>query len=229
MSAKQIQKLMRAAFLAGAISGSLLFVYQHLFVVPLIMAAEEFEAHGEAAASEGKPHDHSEWQPREGLERSALTAAGTILTGIGFAAILLALVVLGGFGLDVGSGLLWGIAGFACFTVAPALGLPPVPPGVPMADVGARQLWWVLTVGLTGLGSWLIIRGPLGWSLRVAGAVLVLVPHAIGAPHATGPQVVPASLIREFAIVSIIGNGSFWLLLGTITGWLFPIRPATDS
>ena len=132
---KQIQRLMRSALVAGAISGSLLFLYQYLVIMPRIVAAEAFEARGEAAGAEGHHHDHSDWKPGDGLERSIFTAGGTILTGIGFAAVLLALVILGDFGLDVRSGLLWGLAGFACFTVAPALGMPPMPPGVPVADL----------------------------------------------------------------------------------------------
>jgi hypothetical protein len=76
-----------------------------------------------------------------------------------FAALLLSTVILGGFGLDIRHGLLWGLAGFACFTVAPALGLPPKPPGVPVADVRARQLWWALTAGVTATGLILIAGG----------------------------------------------------------------------
>jgi len=226
---KQIQQLMRSALVAGAISGSLLFLYQYLVIMPRIVAAEAFEARGEAAGAEGHHHDHSDWKPGDGLERSLFTAGGTILTGIGFAAVLLALVILGDFGLDVRSGLLWGLAGFACFTVAPALGMPPMPPGVPVADLPAHQLWWVLTAALTALGLWLIVRSRQGWILRVGGGILLLLPHAIGAPQTAGPQVVPASLVRDFAVASIVGNGAFWLVLGTVTGWLFPIKPGSDS
>src|SRR5262245_49917981 len=138
---------MRAALLAGALSGTLLFIYRHFAVVPLITAAEAFEA---------PDHAHSGWKPENGWERNFFTAAGTILTGIGFAALLLSAVTLGGFGFDVRRGLLWGLAGFACFSVAPALGLPPEPPGVPVADLRARQLWWAFTVCATTLGLMLI-------------------------------------------------------------------------
>ena len=112
-----------------------------------------------AAKSRGQKrvgHQHAEWKPDEGLERSVFTAASTILTGIGFAALLLSTVALCGFELDVRRGLLWGLAGFVCFAVAPALGLPPVPPGVPESDVRARQLWWVMTVAATAAGLFLI-------------------------------------------------------------------------
>src|SRR5947208_2618341 len=111
---------MRVALLAGTIAGILLFIYQYFVMVPRIVAAEAFEAHQDARAE--REHEHSEWKPGNGWERSFFTAASTILTGVGFAALLLSIITLGGFGLDVRRGLLWGVAGFACFTVAPALG-----------------------------------------------------------------------------------------------------------
>jgi len=148
------------------------------------------------------------------------TAASTILTGIGFAALLLSTATLCGFGLDVRRGLLWGLAGFVCFAVAPALGLPPVPPGVPVSDVHARQLWWVMTVVATAIGLFLIFVTRCRWISRIAGVLFLLLPHAIGAPQTIGPQIVPAHLVRAFALASIAGNGMFWLVLGAATGFL---------
>lgn len=226
---KQFQHLMRTALLAGAISGALLFLYQYVVILPQIAAAEVFEAHREAAGAEGEHHDHSEWKPEDGLERTFFTAASTIFMGIGLAAILVSMVVLGGYDVDIWRGLAWGAAGFACFTVAPTLGMPPVPPGVPVADVGARQLWWVLTGGFTAIGLWLIVRSGGGWALRTGGGLFVILPHLIGAPQAIGPQVVPANLVREFAVASIAGSGLFWLVLGAITGWLLPTNPEARS
>lgn len=98
---------MQAALGAGAIAGTILFVYQYLVVVPRIVAAEAYEARSEVAGTEAGGHQHAEWKPDEGLERSAFTAASTILTGIGFAALLLSTVALCGFELDVRRGLLW--------------------------------------------------------------------------------------------------------------------------
>jgi cobalt transporter subunit CbtA len=219
---RQFQRLARAALLSGSIAGALLFVYQYIEVVPRIVAAEAFEV------QETDPHHASEWKPDDGWERNFFTAASTVLTGIGFAALLLAIVTLGGFDLDVRRGLLWGLAGFVCFTVAPALGLPPKPPGVPEADLGARQLWWVLTAAITAVGLGLMVGRRRRWFFRVGGAVLITLPHVIGAPQTSGPQVVPASLVRDFAIASIAGNGLFWLVLGTTAGSLFRVEPATD-
>jgi cobalt transporter subunit CbtA len=217
---RQFQQLMQAALVAGTIAGTLLFVYQYLVLVPQIVAAEAYESHEEGAVAGGGPHAHSEWKPSEGWERSLFTAASTISTGIGFAAFLLSIVALCGVELDVRRGLLWGLAGFVCFAVAPALGLPPVPPGVPESDVRARQLWWVMTVAATAAGLFLIFASGRGWISRIAGGLLLLLPHAIGAPQAIGPQIVPAHLVRTFALASIAGNGLFWLVLGAASGFL---------
>ena len=130
-------------------------------MVPQIVAAEAYETRDEGR--DGRQHQHTDWKPNDGWERSLFTAASTILTGIGFAALLLSTVSVCGFELDVRRGLLWGLAGFVCFAVAPALGLPPVPPGVPESDVRARQLWWVMTVAATAAGLFLIFAARRGW------------------------------------------------------------------
>src|SRR4051812_8032264 len=83
-SVGQFQKLIQTALLAGAIAGTLLFIYQQLIVVPRILEAEVYEDRAE----EVEHHEHSEWKPREGWERSLYTAASTMVTGIGFAALL---------------------------------------------------------------------------------------------------------------------------------------------
>jgi cobalt transporter subunit CbtA len=218
---RQFHQLMQTALLAGVIAGTLLFIYQYVVVVPRIVAAEAYEARAEDAGAEADQHQHSEWKPNNGLERSFFTAASTILTGIGFAALFLSTVTLCGFGLDVRRGLLWGLAGFVCFALAPALGMPPVPPGVPVSDLRARQLWWVMTATATAIGLFLIFVTRRGWISRTAGGLFLLLPHAIGAPQTIGPRIVPDHLVRAFALASIAGNGLFWLVLGAAAGFLF--------
>ena len=100
------------------------------------------------------------------------------------------------------------------------MGLPPEPPGVPVADLGARQMWWVLTVAATGAGLLLVAKGWRRWPFTLAAGVLVLLPHLVGAPQAEGMAAVPADLIREFSVVTVLGDGVFWLVLGPVAGWL---------
>jgi predicted cobalt transporter CbtA len=56
--------------------------------------------------------------------------------------------------------------------------------------------------------------------LRIGGVVCLSLPHLIGAPVATGHNAVPAQLIRQFTIASLATTGMFWLLLGTIGGYI---------
>lgn len=211
---------MKAALLAGAIAGMALFFYQQVLLVPRIIEAEAYEEHAEHAElqAEADHHHDSEWKPREGMERTFFTAASTILTGIGFAALLLSIVTLSDSCLNVRRGLFWGLAGFACFALAPALGLPPLPPGVPTGDLRTRQLWWFATVVATAIGLFLMFATRRGWMSRAAGALVLFLPHAIGAPRTIGPPILPDHLVRAFALASIGGNALFWLILGAAIG-----------
>jgi cobalt transporter subunit CbtA len=117
--------------------------------------------------------------------------------------------------------MLWGLAAFLCIDLAPAFGLPPQPPGVPVADIYARQLWWLAAVITAAVGLWLLSDRSKSLPVRLLGLLVAILPHAFGAPVAQGVSSVPASLIREFAVVSILTTGIFWISLGTFGGLLF--------
>jgi len=119
------------------------------------------------------------------------------------------------------SGALWGLAAFGCFGLAPALGLPPQPPGTAVAGVADRQIWWIATALATALGLWLAAGQKRTWQLRIIGIVCLLLPHLIGAPVGRGQNAVPAQLIRRFAIISLMTTGIFWLMLGITGGFLY--------
>jgi len=61
-----------------------------------------------------------------------------VLTGIGFALLLVAGFALAGRAVGWREGLLWGLAAFVAFTLAPSLGLSPEPPGIPAAPLTRR-------------------------------------------------------------------------------------------
>ncbi len=206
---------MSVALVSGTLAGLALFAIQYCFLVPRIEVAETYEG-------PAHDHDHEEegWKPSGGLERNLFTALSTVLTCIGFAAVLFGAISLSGQSLDARRGALWGLAGFACFVLAPALGLPPQLPGVPVADLSMRQFWWIGTAVATAIGLFLLV-GQRAWLARIGGVACMALPHLIGAPAATGPNVVPTGLIHQFAIASIAANGIFWLLLGTIGGLLW--------
>src|SRR5271169_7184995 len=90
------------------------------------------------------------------------------------------------------------------------------PPGVAVADLHQRQLWWAGTVIATAVGMWLITSHKRSWPLRISGAVCLLLPHLIGAPAASGLSNVPTELVRRFTIASLATSGVFWLLVGTL-------------
>jgi cobalt transporter subunit CbtA len=216
----QFRHLMLVVLLSGALAGILLFAMQHRLVVPLIETAETYETAAEHAMP-GMVHEDEGWQPADGIERTAFTALSTMLAGIGFAAVLFGAASLSGRRIDARRGALWGLAGFACFALAPALGLPPKPPGAAVADLYARQLWWGATAAATAGGLWLILGRGRSLLMRAAGVALLLLPHLIGAPSATEPDLVPAALMQHFAVASVATSALFWLALGTIGGFLY--------
>ncbi|MGA3190561.1 MAG: CbtA family protein [Bryobacteraceae bacterium] len=205
--------LMAVILLSGTIAGLLLFVAQHYTTFPLIEKAEVYE-------SAGMHHEDEGWKPADGTERTLFTVLTTILAGIGFAALLFGILSLKPVSLNWKKGMLWGIAAFICIDVAPAFGLPPMPPGVPVADIYARQLWWVAAVLCTAVALWLLLDRSKSVPVRLIGLLLVILPYAIGAPVAKGESAVPASLIHQFATASILTTGMFWIALGSIGGLL---------
>ena len=107
---------------------------------------------------------------------------------------------------------------FVCFHLAPSLGLPPLPPGVPVSDVQPRQLWWLWAVLSTAAGLWLFTGRTR--RRRIVGALVVAMPHLIGAPAGAGDSAVPAELMRNFTIASLTAVAIFWTVLGGIGGFL---------
>jgi cobalt transporter subunit CbtA len=210
---------MTVVLLSGALSGLLLFVVRHFTVVPLIETAETYEA--AAVRAHGMSHDDEGWQPADGLERTLYTALSTILASIGFAAVLFGAASLSGQKIDARRGTLWGLAGFLCFALAPALGLPPKPPGAAVADLYARQLWWIGAVIATSAGLWLVFGGGRHWLIRIGGVALAFVPHVIGAPMSAEPNVVPEQIMRQFVIASLGTSALFWAVLGALGGLLY--------
>lgn len=213
------RRLVGTALVAGVVAGIALSAARQAWVVPLILRAEQVEhAAAPHAHAPGIPERH-EWQPAEGFERIAWTWVATTLAGFGFALLLVAAYALSGRPVDAKRGLLWGLAGFLAASLAPALGLPPALPGVPEADLAARQIWWLGTVAASAAALALLAFGPRPW-LRLLGLPLLALPHLIGAPRA--PEPLPAALAElapRFIAATLLCNLAFWLLLGAVSGW----------
>lgn len=225
---RSFRHMVLSAVIAGSIAGALLTFVQMFTTAPLIAQAEIYEQGGTppAAASAAAAHDHgaSTWEPKDGFERTFYTGVTTVLTAIGYALLLGAVFSqLRRVGWKTGLGL--GIAGFLIFQLAPAIGLPPGPPGSPYADLGARQIWWVSTALATALalGAWWYARSHSKAIWIPVGIVLILLPHLIGAPQPVPGQttILPPELTQRFAIMALFTAGVFWLVLGSVQGFVF--------
>ena len=121
--------------------------------------------------------------------------------------------------ITVSNGIVWGLAGFLVFSLAPAAGLPPELPGMPAAELWARQIWWGFAAVATGAGLVLITLAKHGLVIALGIAVLAL-PHMLGAPQAPAHDTaVPAHLAAAFAVNSIAAAAVFWALLGVLLGF----------
>jgi cobalt transporter subunit CbtA len=214
-----LRGLLLPAFAAGIAAGAVVTVLQQLFLVPLILQAETLEAAGQVGAA-------AAWEPQAGLERALYTLLFNCLGAFGFALLLAGCYALRG-SVTWPRGLLWGLAGFASFSAAPALGLPPELPGAAAADLAARQLWWVATALGTAAGlACLFLSRPIG--MRVLGLLLIGAPHVVGAPHS--PDVysaIPEDLGRFFSLGSLAVSAMMWLILGAVTAVLAPRETAS--
>ncbi|WP_338722524.1 CbtA family protein [Devosia sp. XK-2] len=225
------RNLFFAALVAALCAGLITAALQHFRVTPLILHAETFEGEGGHSHGAGTPaHSHDEaivpteeaeeWVPQDGFERTAYTTLATVLAAAGFALIIGAVSMFAGIPITFANGLLWGFAGFVTFSLAPAYGLAPELPGMPAADLGARQVWWAGTVLATGAACLVLAKTRTAWAIALAVA-LVAAPHIIGAPAAPDePSAVPAHLATEFAAVTLGTSMVFWLLLGMVFGKL---------
>ena len=217
------RRLVFAALCAGLLSGIFATVAHQIATVPLILQAETYEKPSE--------HEHTRaWEPQNGVERTAYTLLADILTGVGFALLLGAGLTLRGGEIGWRQGLLWGLAGFATFTIAPNLGFPPQLPGSQAAPLFDRQLWWVGTAVATG-GALALIAFTTRARWALLATVLIVSPHLYGAPEP--PEhipAVPAALTHHFIITATVVNFLFWLILGAATGWFHELlQPRLDS
>ena len=227
------------AALAGLVAGLAMSAMQFFATTPLIVAAEEYEGMEVAAAptaapsagavshSHGHSHEHDDhghahdgWMPEDGFQRESLTVLANVVTAIGFGLVLVVVSELAGGIQSWRQGLYWGFAGFAVFTLAPGLGLPPELPGMPAADLVARQAWWIATVAATAGGLALIAFGKRA-VFAVVGVALIVAPHIVGAPQPQShASPVPVELHSQFVTAVTLTSLVFWLMLGTMVGVL---------
>ena len=218
-----------ATLAAGLLAGLLVTPAMYLKTVPLILQAEVYEdaggghSHGEAEAT---PHDHGAAAAdaeEEGAElpfgRLGNTILANLVAGAGFALLLGGVALLLGRRITVQNGIYWGVAGFFAVAFLPALGLSPELPAMPAADLAERQLWWIATVALSGLGLYLIVLRQEIWA-KILGLVLIVAPHLYGAPHPEDiSSPIPSLLASQYAVASLATNLFMWAVIGLALGW----------
>lgn len=231
--------MLASGLLAGFVVAMLASLLQFTMVERLILLAEQYESgalvHFQAAGHQddtaahshdaaAAPHDHGEAADQPFWQRQAKTVLSMIVTYCGYALVMIAGFALANhFGRKVplAHGLLWGLAGFASFSLAPAMGLELQPPGVEQAALQARQLWWIGCALATAAALGLIAYAN-GVLPRLAAIVLLAVPHIIGAPHLpefTG--IIPPELSSLFASRSLGLGLIAWVTLGGLSVWFW--------
>jgi len=222
-------RIIYSAVVIGMVTGLILSGMQILSVDPIIFAAESYEV---VEVEEGQDHGSSTWAPDDGTERTTYTILSNMTAGIGFSAILLALMSQFWRSKEKNiswlQGVFWGLAGFVAIFLAPGIGLPPEIPGVEAAPLHNRQLWWVFTIlsVSTGLG----VLSFAAVKIKPIGLLFLAMPYIVGAPHTDGPafshpdpEAVAAltQLHQQFILTSGISNLIFWLILGVACGFAF--------
>lgn len=247
--------MVTSALFAGFAAGLLAALLHFVLVQKLILLGEEYETgalmhfqgvvtpakthdhptHGAAAVeatpapeADGHSHEHAAAEDASASSRNALTSLFFGLTYVGYALILTAGYALAEvYGKSVGlrEGLLWGIAGYAVFQLAPAMGLAPELPGTMGPELAARQIWWVGTVVCTASGLALLAYGR-GIVAVVGGVLLLALPHVVGAPDLSSYSgVAPPELASAFSARSLGVGLIIWSVLGAFSGWLWSRQP----
>ena len=225
-----ITRYIISALFSGALAGLVAGLLQLYFVQPTLLHAELYES-GVLTHFGADPVSAHPELPGFDPVRDVLSLVFTMLTYTGYALMMIAVMSVAeerGAFIDGRTGLIWGVAGFVAFHMAPGFSLAPEVPGVAAADVTARQIWWFATVGAASVGLWLIGFGKswVAWGVAV---ILLLAPHVVGAPEPesfTGP--VPTEIGALFAARAFGVGLAAWTLLGSLSGYFWQSEGARE-
>lgn len=229
-----LTRILAGGLVGGIVGGVVVGAIEAVTTVPLILHAEVFEVQEVASAAKillvhaSDGHAGADAAGEGGdLTRTFLTFSATILVAVGYAWMLLAAMFVKGEKITARSVIPWAVAGFFVTGLAPALGLAPELPGSYAAELELRQVWWIGTAVATALGLAAIFFGrSLAWS--IGGVVMIVLPHAIGAPHpAEMGSLVPAELAAEFVSASLVIQALIWIVPAIIAGFaMSKMKPA---
>ena len=220
-----ITRALLATLFVGLFSGLIMTAVQQWRVVPLIIAAEAFEGkavptHDHAAAKSNLSFvtpAHADQATKEPGSFELARLGGTILANLvtysGFALLLFGLSTLLGRTITLANAVGWGACGWLALHFLPAIGLPPELPGFPAAELQARQIWWVATVGMSAAGLALLALKD-GVAVKLGGLALIALPHVFGAPQPTDiATAVPALYAAEYSVAALTASLISWLVL----------------
>ncbi|MDH5798585.1 MAG: CbtA family protein, partial [Paracoccaceae bacterium] len=209
------RQIFASALFAGLAAGTVAFLLQYLFINPLILEAEAYEAGIRAhfQASLDAPVQSPaglDFETTRDLARDAQTFGFSLITYTAFALVLLAGMAFAerfGHAITARSGLIWGLAAFVTVQLAPAFGLPPEVPGAIGTALELRQIWWLGCVIATGIGLALIAFGA-ATIYPIIGITLMALPHLFGAPHLdTYFGIVPPELASRY-VTAVLGTSA---------------------
>lgn len=241
-------RLIWCALLTALIVGSVQFAVQQWHAVPIIHAAEVFEAqkvesapataHAHAAAP-AHGHGESDAGEHEALHRAAWTWVANVLHSFSMALLMFAVMGWwiwrrGGVVAPPRLALAVASAGLLSLNVWPALGLPAELPGMDAAALQARQVWWLFAAVSAALAcaalAGIATRGLAGHWRWLAALLLLALPFMVGAPHPPADPLAGFSgqaraqlqeLEQDFIWTTHAIALSFWLTLGCVGGWVF--------
>jgi len=234
-----IRQIFLTACLTGLLAGLALTVIQSVKVIPLILAAEQYEdgkiitysSHGQPikqqetinkknSHDQGHTHDEEAWGPADGFERLFYTFVANVFLATGWAFVLCAVYMYLN-GLSIIKGIIAGVIGYLTFFALPSIGLSPELPGTLASALEHRQAWWMGTVFCSAVGFALLFFNK-NRTYQLGAVGIILLPHIIGAPvpdvHAGSA---PLEMFKEYVQATFISNGIFWMILGAISITLF--------
>mgnify|MGYP000157644938 FL=1 len=246
-----IRQIFLTALLTGVLAGFVLTSLQSVKVIPLILAAEEFEggeiatygSHDSSHQETKADHHNGEIVTAHGHENEAEATNGhshddeawgpadgyerlffTFVANVFLAtgwSFLLCAVYMNVKDINVVKGITAGIVGYLTFFALPSIGLSPELPGTLAAALEHRQAWWIATVLCSAIG-FTVLFFSRNRAYQLLAFALVLLPHIIGAPV---PDVhggtAPEVMFNSYVNATFITNGIFWVILGAISVTLF--------
>lgn len=220
--------IIAAAVVAGLAAGLCVAVFHFALTAPVIEHAVALELASHGGHETAAPVVSRETQ-RIGL------FVGLLLYGA-FWALLFGLAFFFGrralpWSSRVGQGSAAGLLAAWCLGVFPFLKYPANPPGVGEPEtIALRQALFLTFLVLSIVGAaialslWRISRGRVPWSpvkralLAVGGYVVFAIVLFMAMPANPDPVHLPAELVGRFRVLSLVGVGLFWLVLGCIFG-----------